>query len=198
MIKSEFGALRIAVGAMLAFFAGEAQATETITYQYDAKGRLIEVKRTGTVNNNVQTNYTHDKANNRKTVVVTGSGGNPPPPPPPPSGCTFAANNNEGNEEFSVFVPLQKTSPCSGPVTVAFQVEWISGGGGAYFVYPPTSGIDFATNENYEYARVAAYNGTVEPNDPLILKITWSITSGSGTITQPVSYATFYDEYCYC
>lgn len=52
---------------------------ETITYKYDARGRLIEVKRTGTVNNNVQTNYTHDKANNRKTVVVTGSANAPPP-----------------------------------------------------------------------------------------------------------------------
>ncbi|MBK6299260.1 MAG: hypothetical protein IPF48_15835 [Sphingomonadales bacterium] len=47
-------------------------AAETIAYKYDAKGRLIEVKRTGTVNNNVTTAYTHDKANNRKTVVVTG------------------------------------------------------------------------------------------------------------------------------
>jgi YD repeat-containing protein len=54
-----------------------AQATETISYSYDARGRLVKVVRTGTVNNNVQTVYTHDKANNRKTVVVTGSP-NPP------------------------------------------------------------------------------------------------------------------------
>lgn len=59
--------------------AGPAFAAETITYKYDAKGRLIEVKRTGTVNHNVQTNYTHDKANNRKTVVTTGSPNTPPP-----------------------------------------------------------------------------------------------------------------------
>jgi YD repeat-containing protein len=57
-----------------------AHAAETITYKYDAKGRLIEVKRTGTVNNNVTTTYTHDKANNRKTVVVTGSGYATPAP----------------------------------------------------------------------------------------------------------------------
>ena len=54
-------------------------ATETITYTYDAKGRLTTVVRTGTVNNNVQTLYTHDKANNRKNVTTTGSP-NPPPP----------------------------------------------------------------------------------------------------------------------
>ncbi len=55
------------------------QAAETITYSYDARGRLVKVVRTGTVNNNVQVVYTHDKANNRKTVVVTGSGNTPPP-----------------------------------------------------------------------------------------------------------------------
>ncbi len=65
--------------AALLLAASAAQAAETITYKYDAKGRLIEVKRTGTVNNNVQTTYTHDKANNRKTVVVSGSGNATPP-----------------------------------------------------------------------------------------------------------------------
>lgn len=53
-------------------------AAETITYTYDAKGRLTKVVRAGTVNNNVQSQYIHDKANNRKNVTVTGSS-NPPP-----------------------------------------------------------------------------------------------------------------------
>jgi YD repeat-containing protein len=56
-----------------------ADAAETITYKYDAKGRLVKVVRTGTVNNNVTYDYVHDKANNRKKVKVTNSP-NPPPP----------------------------------------------------------------------------------------------------------------------
>jgi hypothetical protein len=56
-----------------------AQAAETITYKYDAKGRLVEVKRTGTVNNNVTTTYQHDKADNRKNTTTTGSPNAPPP-----------------------------------------------------------------------------------------------------------------------
>ena len=56
-----------------------AQASETITYKYDGKGRLVEVKRTGTVNNNVTTTYSHDKADNRKNVTTTGSPNGPPP-----------------------------------------------------------------------------------------------------------------------
>ena len=72
---------RVILSSLATIFltSGPAHAAETITYKYDAKGRLIEVKRTGTVNNNVQTTYTHDKANNRKAVTTTGSGNTPPP-----------------------------------------------------------------------------------------------------------------------
>ena len=67
-----------AAGALLAS-AGPALATETITYSYDARGRLIQVSRTGTVNNGVTTSYQFDKADNRTSKTTTGSP-NPPPP----------------------------------------------------------------------------------------------------------------------
>ena len=69
----------LAAFASLCCAATILHAAETITYSYDAKGRLVKVVRIGTVNNNVITNYTHDKADNRKTVVVTGSGNTTPP-----------------------------------------------------------------------------------------------------------------------
>lgn len=47
--------------------------SETITYTYDAKGRLVKVERSGSVNNGVQTTYSHDKADNRVNVKTTGS-----------------------------------------------------------------------------------------------------------------------------
>jgi hypothetical protein len=56
-----------------------AWAAETITYTYDAKGRLVKVERSGSVNNGVKAEYTHDKANNRTNVTVTGSANTPPP-----------------------------------------------------------------------------------------------------------------------
>jgi YD repeat-containing protein len=45
-------------------------ATETITYTYDARGRLVKVVHTGTVNNNNQVCYKYDKADNRANVQV--------------------------------------------------------------------------------------------------------------------------------
>ena len=64
---------------MAAVAASAAIAAETIVYRYDARGRLVKVERSGTVNNNVVTNYTLDKADNRTVKTTTGSP-NPPPP----------------------------------------------------------------------------------------------------------------------
>jgi YD repeat-containing protein len=66
--------IALALGAAVTALAGSAaSATETVTYTYDARGRLIKVVHTGTVNNNVQTDYTHDKADNRTNVTTTGA-----------------------------------------------------------------------------------------------------------------------------
>jgi hypothetical protein len=61
----------------VAGLAATAMASETITYSYDARGRLVRVVRSGTVNNNVSANYSYDKADNRTNVNVTSP--NPPP-----------------------------------------------------------------------------------------------------------------------
>lgn len=72
--------LHLLAACGLTALASAAQAGETITYTYDAKGRLVKVVHTGTVNNNVQTTYTHDKADNRKNTTTTGSPNGSPPP----------------------------------------------------------------------------------------------------------------------
>jgi hypothetical protein len=48
-------------------------AVETISYTYDALGRLVKVVHTGTVNNNMQTVYTIDPADNRTNVATSGA-----------------------------------------------------------------------------------------------------------------------------
>ncbi len=64
--------------ALTAGIAGAASAAETVDYTYDAQGRLVKVERSGTVNNNVDTEYTFDHADNRTKEKTTGSP-NPPP-----------------------------------------------------------------------------------------------------------------------
>ena len=50
-----------------------ALASETITYSYDNRGRLVKVVHNGTVNNNIVTSYTLDKADNRTNKTTTGA-----------------------------------------------------------------------------------------------------------------------------
>lgn len=63
----------IILAAGFALSATIAAATETITYTYDARGRLVQVSHAGTVNNGVSTTYTHDKAHNRTNLTTTGA-----------------------------------------------------------------------------------------------------------------------------
>ncbi len=61
--------------------SSSALGSETVYYTYDALGRLVKTTRAGTVNNNVQSQYSYDAAGNRTNVTVsgaiTGSGGTP-------------------------------------------------------------------------------------------------------------------------
>ncbi|MDB5581005.1 MAG: hypothetical protein JWR80_6181 [Bradyrhizobium sp.] len=63
----------VAAAAGVAALTGSAGASETTNYTYDAKGRLILVEHSGTVNNGVVANYTLDHADNRKNIKVTGA-----------------------------------------------------------------------------------------------------------------------------
>lgn len=65
-------ALRLAVVLIcLAALAPAASATETLTYSYDALGRLVKVARSGTVNNGASECYAYDRADNRSNVTVS-------------------------------------------------------------------------------------------------------------------------------
>lgn len=75
LARSEIAAIILTAAGIAA--AVGAQAAETINYSYDARGRLIAVNRSGSINNNVNTTYNIDKAENRLNKTTTGS---PSPP----------------------------------------------------------------------------------------------------------------------
>jgi hypothetical protein len=97
--------LGTAIGILL--LEGPGQASETVTYAYDALGRLVAVATTGTVNNGLSVSTAYDPAGNRLSYSVAGSGGTPPPtpptppptpppPPPPPGNQSPVAVNDSG------------------------------------------------------------------------------------------------------
>lgn len=52
--------------------SGTLSASETVSYSYDAKGRLTDVVHSGSANNGVTQKYVFDRADNRTNVNVTG------------------------------------------------------------------------------------------------------------------------------
>jgi len=53
--------------------AAAALASETVTYSYDARGRLVGAAHTGSVNNGAVATYGYDKADNRTLKNVGGA-----------------------------------------------------------------------------------------------------------------------------
>ena len=51
--------------------AAGVQAAETITYKYDARGRLVRVVRTGVAGQDYKREYSYDRANNRRLKRTT-------------------------------------------------------------------------------------------------------------------------------
>lgn len=69
---------KLIFAATAASLAAAAVASETVTYTYDSRGRLVKVERKGTVNNNVSAEYKYDKADNRTNVNVVSPNTTPP------------------------------------------------------------------------------------------------------------------------
>jgi YD repeat-containing protein len=61
------------VAAGFALGSGAADAAETISYRYDAKGRLVEVKHAGGPAGGATATYGYDPADNRTLHTVTGA-----------------------------------------------------------------------------------------------------------------------------
>ena len=66
--------MRSCVSVILAllFTSQAASSAETITYSYDAKGRVTKVVRSGPPGTTT-TAYDHDKADNRRRVLTAGA-----------------------------------------------------------------------------------------------------------------------------
>jgi YD repeat-containing protein len=70
--------LRLAALAM-ALVPGVATAAESVTYSYDALGRLIRTQRSGGPASGVDAQIQYDSAGNRTNVTVNGASSSSPP-----------------------------------------------------------------------------------------------------------------------
>ncbi len=90
----------LAVALFSALQPATAVSTE-MRYEYDARGRLVQVSRGGS--GAYEARYTYDKADNR--LVKTVSGGAAPPPVPAPTGAAVVVVPRAGG--YSV-IPIRR------------------------------------------------------------------------------------------
>ncbi|MEA3010622.1 MAG: hypothetical protein QOJ91_2314 [Sphingomonadales bacterium] len=88
-------------------------ASEVITYRYDGRGRVVQAIRNGTVNNNINSCYGYDKADNRTIVTVAGSDCSGAPP-------SFSINNASATEGGSLVFTVTKAGGAAGTYGVSF------------------------------------------------------------------------------
>lgn len=91
--KANIYLLSAAVGVLLA--GGNAEASDTTTYTYDALGRLVAVSTSGGVNKGLSVATCYDRAGNRANYTVSGASGTPPAAPPP---CSPSSQPPSGNQ----------------------------------------------------------------------------------------------------
>jgi hypothetical protein len=132
---------------------------ETVTYAYDARGRLIQVSRSGTVNDGIQASYGYDKADNRTNVTVT------------TSTPTLSINSASATEGAPVVFTVTRGGSASGTVTVNYATsggtatsaaDFTAGSGTLTFVAGDTSEpINIATTDDAAVEGVESFTVTL-------------------------------------
>ncbi|HEX8225553.1 MAG TPA: Calx-beta domain-containing protein [Allosphingosinicella sp.] len=142
---------------------GAAEAAETITYSYDALGRLTASSTTGTVNNGVSTGIGYDSAGNRTTYTVAGGSGPPPPPGggDPPASASFAVGDASATEGGILVFTIVKTGSAAGSVAYATA----DGSAAAPGDYQAAGGpLAFAAAETSKTVSVTTFDDTLDEN----------------------------------
>lgn len=161
-----------------------AAASELIAYSYDARGRLIKVEHSGTVNDGVTTDYILDRADNRlgKTVTVAIA----------PAAASFSVNDATAAEGGALVFTVSRAGSTSAALTINYATS--NGSALAGSDYTPASGtLSFAAGESSKTVSIATLDDiSVEAAETLTL--TLSGASGGATISDAQGTGTINDN----
>ena len=149
-----------------------ASAAETITYTYDARGRLIDVSRSGSVNNGIASCYALDQADNRTNVTVATSACTVTPT------ASFSIGDAIATEGSSLVFTVTKTGSPGSSLNVDYATA--NGSATAGSDYTTVSGtLTFTTSDTTKTITVPTTNdAAVEGAENLFVNLT-NPTSGA-------------------
>ncbi len=175
-----FGTLLLASAAV--------RASETITYTYDARGRLVKVVRSGNVNNGSTACYAYDKADNRSNVTVQTTSDCAAG-----SGVSFSVSSNgaitEGaNSAFTV----TKAGTATGTLTVNYATS--NGAAVQPGDYTATTGtLTFLISDTSKTINVPTVNDSTSESTETFA-MTLSAPSGAATLGTASANGTINDD----
>lgn len=178
---------RFRPGLLLGFFLGGAAfcssafAGEQISYTYDARGRLVAVSRSGTVNNGVQAAYAYDKADNRTNVTVTGS-----------SMPDFTISDASATEGSALVFTVTRGGTTSASQNVSYATS--NGTATAGSDYTTKSGtLTFAIGQTSQTISVATIDDAASEASETV-NVTLSGATGGATISDALGVGTIIDN----
>jgi hypothetical protein len=160
-----------------------AAANETMTYSYDALGRLIKVARAGTVNNNASECYAYDPASNRSNVTVSSTASCNAP--------SFSINDASGTEGGAVTFTVTRSGPTTGSYTVNYATANNTATAADYTSKSGT--LTFADGVTTQSIQVTTLQDTlVEGNETFYVNL--SAASGGAAISNAQGTGTIIDD----
>lgn len=156
------------------FALGPAMASETITYTYDPRGRLVQTSHGGSVNNGILACYQYDRADNRQQVDVKNSG-----TCPQTSGVSFLVNDVSVTEGGNLVFTVMKIGTTASTVSVNYATADSIATAGAQGDYTAQSGtLTFLAAQTSKTVSVSTINDTAfEPAETLYLNLS-NVTAG--------------------
>lgn len=183
MLKTKETIKGLFLGVGLISISSLALASETITYAYDARGRLVQVAHSGSVNDGITADYTYDKADNRSNVTVSVASGAPP---------VFSIGDATTTEGGSLVFTISKGGTTSG----SFSVNYASANGSASAGsdYSAVSGtLTFAPAEASKTISLSTIDdASVEGTETLTVNL--SAATGGATISDAQGIGTITDN----
>lgn len=199
----------LASTAVLALMVGlipsPSRSTETITYSYDALGRLVKAQSSGSVNNNHARSLCYDASGNRIQYRVDAAGAvascsgsptpSPTPTPTPTPGPSFSINDVSGTEGNTLIFTVTR----SGNATGSYSVSYATANGTATTQdYTVTSGtLTFAAGQTSRTISVATtLDLRVEATEYFYVNL--SNPTGGATISDGQGRATLFNDDSVC
>lgn len=172
-------ALGLLIYSLTPFYS--AIGSETVNYTYDALGRLVQVSRSGTVNDGISASYSYDKADNRTNVTVVGS-----------SLPSLTVSDVSATEGSALLFTVTRGGSTGSSVSVNYATS--NGTATAGSDYTANSGtLTFASGEITKTVSVSTTDDAISESAETV-NMTLSGATGGATISDPTGVGTINDN----